>query len=64
MAREEHISCDNPDCDGGSKHFKECGKGHDICSCCSQDIDESWNHEELVAGKSFCPICIKEAELK
>lgn len=57
MAREEHISCDNPDCHGG-KHFFVCGNGHDICSLCKVSFDE--DEDEAL----YCPVCLKSAELK
>lgn len=52
MSKEEIISCDNDNCQGG-KYFRTCGNGHDICSLC-------WKRHYK---KYYCPICLKKAEL-
>lgn len=53
MSESIHIQCDNELCKDG-KFFKKCANGHDICSLC-------WIQK---GKKYYCPICLKDAEMK
>lgn len=57
MTEHKVISCDNPECYGGSSKYKRCKNGHDICGVCSISIDK-----ETEPGY-YCPICLKKAKL-
>ena len=48
------IICDNIDKCQCGKTFYKCSNGHDICSLCMV-------HRH---NKIYCPICLKDAELK